>query len=301
MKVGIIGCSHSAGVSQSGLLNKSGGFDAWKGWPRQLARKFPQHEVHLFASPGGGQNNMEAALRTCLVEDYEMVILQFTTQRQMYPLTIERKSKKYDGTLDSWFRTGRKGNFFLHQQKMKSLSVKNYVVERKCVQVGPHWDSRMGLDLDGTKVNANELPQVILDALIDNEYFNEMAETFYNCRNMYKKLFKHFFSMLWVPTYKHGPTNSDQALIEVEGKVPVFVEEFLTGKELTDQVDWKITIYDWLVKHYSKTKNISHQDANRIIFHEYRKHKGHLGEKQQHEVLNQYLLKHNEFYGALVG
>ena len=299
MKVGIIGCSHSAGVSQAGLLNKAGGFNAWKGWPRQLAKKFPQHEIHLFASPGGGQNNMEAALRTCLVEDYEMVILQFTTQRQMYPLTIERKSKKYDGTLDSWFRTGRKENFFLHQQKMKSLSVKNYVVERKCVQVGPHWDSRMGLDLDGTKVNSNELPQVILEALIDNEYFNEMAETFYNCRNMYKKLFKHFFSMLWVPTYKHGPTNSDQALIEVEGKVPVFVEKFLTGKELTDQVDWKTTIYDWLVGYYSKA--MSPEDANRIIFHEYKKHKGHLGEKGQREVLNQYLLKHNEFYGALVG
>ena len=299
MKVGIIGCSHSAGVSQAGLLNKAGGFNAWRGWPRQLAKKFPQHEIHLFASPGGGQNNMEAALRTCLVEDYEMVILQFTTQRQMYPLTIERKSKNYDGTLDSWFRTGKKENFFLHQQKMKSLSVKNYVVERKCVMVGPHWDHRMGLDLEGTKVNANELPQVILEALIDNEYFNEMAETFYNCRNMYKKLFKHFFSMLWVPTYKHGPTNSDQALIEVEGKVPVFVEKFLTGKELTDQVDWKTTIYDWLVEYYSKAK--SPEDANRIIFHEYRQHKGHLGEKKQHEVLNQYLLKHNEFYGALVG
>ncbi len=299
MKVGIIGCSHSAGVSQPRLIHKSGGFNAWRGWPRQLAKKFPQHEFHLFASPGGGQNNMEAALRSCLIEDYEMVILQFTTQRQMYPLTIERKSKKYDGALDSWFRTGKKENFFLHQQKMKSLSVKNYVLERKCVQVGPHWDRRMGLDLDGTKVNANELPQVILDALIDNEYFNEMAETFYNCRNMYKKLFKHFFSMLWVPTYKHGPTNSDQALIEVEDKVPIFVEDFLTGKNLIDQVDWKLTIYDWLVDHYSKA--MSREDANRIIFHEYKQYKGHLGEKKQHEVLNQYLLANGEFYGALVG
>ena len=299
MKVGIIGCSHSAGVSQAGLLHKAGGFNAWKGWPIQLAKKFPQHEFHLFASPGGGQNNMEAALRTCLIEDFGMVILQFTTQRQMWPLTIERKSKKRDGLIDSWFQSGKKDNFFLHQQRMKCLSVKNYVVERKCVMVGPHWDRRMGLNLDGTKVNAYELPQVILDALLDNQYFNEMAETFYNCRNLYKKMFKHFYSLLWVPTYKYGPTNSDQALIEVEDKVPVFVEEFLTGKNLTDQTDWKKTIYDWLVNYYSETKGVSHTDANHIIFHEYKKHKGHLGEKGQREVLNQYLLKHKEFRKAL--
>ena len=103
MKVGIIGCSHSAGVSEQGLLHKAGGFNAWKGWPIQLSKKFTQHEFHLFASPGGGQNNMEAALRSCLIDDYEMVILQFTTQRQMWPLTIDRKSKKKDGTIDSWY------------------------------------------------------------------------------------------------------------------------------------------------------------------------------------------------------
>ena len=105
-KVGIIGCSHSAGVSEQGMLHKAGGFNAWKGWPIQLAKKFPQHEFHLFASPGGGQNNMEAALRSCLIEDYGMVILQFTTQRQMWPLTIERKSKKMIPSSDSGIRLG---------------------------------------------------------------------------------------------------------------------------------------------------------------------------------------------------
>ena len=256
MKVGIIGCSHSAGVREQGMLHKAGGFNAWKGWPIQLAKKFPQHEFHLFASPGGGQNNMEAALRSCLIEDYGMVILQFTTQRQMWPLTIERKSKKKDGTIDSWYQSGRKDNFFLHQQRMKSLSVKNYVLERKCVMVGPHWDRRMGLNLDGTKVNAYELPQVILDALLDNQYFNEMAETFYNCRKIYKKLFKHFFSLLWVPTHKYGPTNSDQALIEVKGKVRIFVEEFLTGKKIKNYVDWENTVYEWLIENRTETNNL---------------------------------------------
>ena len=61
MKIGIIGCSHSSGLSEGGLLKKSGGFNAWKGWPRELAKAYPPHEVHLFASPGGGQNNMESA------------------------------------------------------------------------------------------------------------------------------------------------------------------------------------------------------------------------------------------------
>lgn len=299
MKVGIIGCSHSAGVSEQGMLHKAGGFNAWKGWPIQLAKKFPQHEFHLFASPGGGQNNMEAALRSCLIEDYEMVILQFTTQRQMWPLTIERKSKKKDGTIDSWYQSGRKDNFFLHQQRMKSLSVKNYVLERKCVMVGPHWDRRMGLNLDGTKVNAYELPQVILDALLDNQYFNEMAETFYNCRKIYKKLFKHFFSLLWVPTHKYGPTNSDQALIEVKGKVPIFVEEFLTGKKIKNYVDWEKTVYEWLIENWTETKNLSKEDATRMIFNEYKKHKGHLGEKSQYNVLENYILKNPELKKAL--
>ena len=74
MKIGIIGCSHSSGLSEGGLLKKSGGFNAWRGWPRELAKAYPQHEVHLFASPGGGQNNMESALRTCLIENFDVVL-----------------------------------------------------------------------------------------------------------------------------------------------------------------------------------------------------------------------------------
>ena len=306
MKIGIIGCSHSAGVSEQGWLRKAGGFNAWhkKGFPQLFAKRYPQHEWHLFASPGGGQNNMEAALRTCLIEDYDMVILQFTTQRQMFPVTINRKSKKRDGKFDSWFGRETRGNFTLHQQNVKSLSIKNYVHERKCVQVGAHWDPRMehifnkNTD-DEVKVNTEEMPKVVLDMLIDNEYFNQMAETFYNCRNMYKKLFKHFYSILWVPTYKNGPQHSDQAVITVEGKVPQFVEDFLTGQKLREETDWNITVYDWLVKHYMDTKNLDKLDANRLVFHEYKNHKGHLGAVGQEIVFEKMLLSHKEFKEAL--
>lgn len=306
MKIGIIGCSHSAGVSEKGWLNKAGGFNAWhkKSWPILLSKKYPQHEWHLFASPGGGQNNMEAALRTCLFKDYDMVMLQFTTQRQMFPISIHSKSKKTNGEVDSWFTREVRGNFYLHQQKMKSLSIKNYVKERKCVMVGPHWDKRMELVLNKdtdmmVKVNNSEINQIALDMLVDNEYFNEMAETFYDCRNMYKKLFKHFFSILWVPTYKHGPQHGDQAVITVDGKVPVFVEDFLTGKKLTDETDWNITVYDWLVQYYMDTKNLSHTDANRLVYHEYANHKGHLGAVGQEIVFEKMLLGHKEFKEAL--
>ena len=253
MKIGIVGCSHSAGVSESGLLKKSGGFNAWRGWPRELAKAYPQHEVHLFASPGGGQNNMESALRTCLIEDVDMVLLQFTTQRQLYPTQIDRLSKKNDGSIDSWYTTQRKKNFVLRQQKIRSLSIKNYVIERKCVMVGGHFDARNKIEeLKNLSVNAYELPKVLLDIFIDNDYFNEMAETFYNCNKLYKKIIKHFYSMLWVPTYNHGPSSSDQSVVEIEGRVPLFVSEFLTGKNLRGKVDWPETIYDWLGKHWAK-------------------------------------------------
>ena len=247
---------------------------------------------------------MEAALRTCLIEDYDMVILQFTTQRQMFPVTINRKSKNRDGKFDSWFGRETRGNITLHQQNVKSLSVKNYVQERKCVQVGAHWDPRMEHILnrntdDEVKLNTEEMPQVVLDMLVDNEYFNHMAETFYNCRNMYKKLFKHFYSILWVPTYKNGPQHSDQTVITVEGKVPQFVEDFLTGQKLREETDWNITVYDWLVQHYMDTKNLDKIDANRLVFHEYKNHKGHLGAVGQEIVFEKMLLSHKEFKEAL--
>ena len=299
MKIGIIGCSHSSGLSEGGLLKKSGGFNAWKGWPRELAKAYPQHEVHLFASPGGGQNNMESALRTCLIEDIDMVLLQFTTQRQLYPTQIDRFSKKSDGTLDSWYTTQRKNNFVLRQQKMRSLSIKNYVVERKCVMVGGHWDARNRIKELDIELNAYELPQVLLDIFIDNEYFNEMAETFYNCNELYKKLFKHFYSMLWVPTHSYGPTNSDQSVVEIKDKVPLFMSEFLTGKNLRDKVDWPKTIYDWLVEHWTTTLNVTSVEAQRLVYHEYKKYKGHLGEDAQREVLFEYILGNKELKEAL--
>ena len=78
---------------------------------------------------------------------------------------------------------------------MRSLSIKNYVVECKCVMVGNHFDARNRIqELQEVGVNGYELPQVLLDIFIDNEYFNEMAETFYGCNKLYKKLFKCFFA-----------------------------------------------------------------------------------------------------------
>ena len=300
MKIGIIGCSHSAGVSESGLLKKSGGFNAWRGWPRELANAYPQHEVHLFASTGGGQNNMESALRSCLIEDIDMVLLQFTTQRQLYPTQIDRFSKKSDGTLDSWYTTQRKNNFVLRQQKMRSLSIKNYVVERKCVMVGNHFDARNRIqELQEVGVNGYELPQVLLDIFIDNEYFNEMAETFYGCNKLYKKLFKYFYSMLWVPTHSYGPNSSDQSVVEIKDKVPLFMSEFLTGKNLNNKVDWSKTIYDWLTEHWTITRGLSSEDSKRLVFHEYKKYKGHLGEESQREVLFEYILGNNKLKEAL--
>jgi hypothetical protein len=300
MKIGIIGCSHSSGLSEGGLLKKSGGFNAWRGWPRELAKAYPQHDVHLFASPGGGQNNMESALRTCLIENFDTVLLQFTTQRQLYPTQIDRFSKKIDGSLDTWFTNQRKNNFILQQQKMRSLSIKNYVIERKCVMVGNHFDARNRIkELKDLSVNAYELPQVLLDIFIDNEYFNEMAETFYNCNKLYKKLFKHFYSMLWVPTLSYGPSSSDQSVVEIKDKVPLFMSEFLTGKKLSDKVDWAQTVYTWLVEHWAQTLNMSLPDAKRIVFHEYKKYKGHLGEDAQREVLFNYILENNELKEAL--
>tara|TARA_B100000809_G_scaffold263381_1_gene316479 strand:+ start:2220 stop:3125 length:906 start_codon:yes stop_codon:yes gene_type:complete len=300
MKIGIIGCSHSSGLSEGGLLKKSGGFNAWKGWPRELAKAYPQHDVHLFASPGGGQNNMESALRTCLIENFDTVLLQFTTQRQLYPTQIDRFSKKIDGSLDTWFTNQRKNNFILQQQKMRSLSIKNYVIERKCVMVGNHFDARNRIkELKDLSVNAYELPQVLLDIFIDNEYFNEMAETFYNCNKLYKKLFKHFYSMLWVPTLSYGPSSSDQSVVEIKDKVPLFMSEFLTGKNLSDKVDWPQTVYTWLGEHWAQTLNMSLPDAKRIVFHEYKKYKGHLGEDAQRDVLFEYILENNELKEAL--
>jgi len=300
MKIGIIGCSHSSGLSEGGLLKKSGGFNAWKGWPRELAKAYPQHEVHLLASPGGGQNNMESALRTCLIENFDTVLLQFTTQRQLYPTQIDKFSKKIDGSLDTWFTNQRKNNFILRQQKMRSLSIKNYVIERKCVMVGGQFDARNRIkELKDLSVNAYELPQVLLDIFIDNEYFNEMAETFYNCNKLYKKLFKHFYSMLWVPTLSYGPSSSDQSVVEIKDKVPLFMSEFLTGKNLSDKVDWAQTVYAWLIEHWAQTLNMSLPDAKRIVFHEYKKYKGHLGEDAQREVLFNYILENNELKEAL--
>ena len=301
MKIGIVGCSHSAGVSENGLLKKSGGFNAWKGWPRELANAYPQHEVHLFASPGGGQNNMESALRTCLIEDVDMVLLQFTTQRQLYPTQIDRSSKKNDGSIDSWYTTQRKKNFILRQQKIRSLSIKNYVVERKCVMVGGHFDPKNKIEeIKKLHVNAYELSKVLLDIFIDNDYFNEMAETFYNCNKLYKKIFKHFYSMLWVPTYNYGPLSSRaDSIVEIEDKVPLFVSEFLTGKNLKGKVDWPETIYDWLGKHWAKGLKLSEEDARRVVYHEYKKYKGHLGEDAQREVLFEYILGHDKLKDAL--
>ena len=51
--------------------------------------------------------------------------------------------------------------------------------------VGGHWDARNHIKHYPIELNSYELPQVLLDIFIDNEYFNEMAETFYNCNELY--------------------------------------------------------------------------------------------------------------------
>ena len=114
-----------------------------------------------------------------------------------------------------------------------------------------------------------------------------------------KKLFKHFYSILWVPTYKNGPQHGDQAVITVDGKVPQFVEDFLTGQKLREETDWNITVYDWLVQHYMDTKNLEKIDANRLVFHEYKNHKGHLGATGQEIVFEKMLLSHKELKETL--
>ena len=57
--------------------------------------------------------------------------------------------------------------------------------------------------------------------------------------------------------------------------------------------------YDWLVKHWTETRGLSSEDAKRMVFHEYKKYKGHLGEESQQEVLFNYILKHRRLREAL--
>ena len=77
------------------------------------------------------------------------------------------------------------------------------------------------------------------------------------------------------------------------------MSEFLTGKNLRDKVDWPKTIYDWLVEHWTTTLNVTSVEAQRLVYHEYKKYKGHLGEDAQREVLFEYILGNKELKEAL--
>ena len=47
------------------------------------------------------------------------------------------------------------------------------------------------------------------------------------------------------------------------------------------------------------TKNLDKIDANRLVFHDYKNHKGHLGAVGQEIVFEKMLLEHKEFKETL--
>jgi len=54
-----------------------------------------------------------------------------------------------------------------------------------------------------------------------------------------------------------------------------------------------------LTEHWTITRGLSSEDSKRLVFHEYKKYKGHLGEESQREVLFEYILGNNKLKEAL--
>ena len=235
------------------MLQKTGGFDVMRGYPREWAKLYPEHEFHLFGAPGGGQNNQEAAIRTCLKQNIDIVFLQFTTQRQLFPVDLES-----GGINDTWALRKQEDNFFHYAQRFHSFSVKNYVMERKCVMVGPHWPKDKQMPIKGLDWKYREGTGPILNLLKDNGYFNEMAGSWYSIRSFGKRLFpKGFFTILWVPTYEYGPTDKNDSSVVIDGvKVPEFMQDFLTGHNVSKYTDYPSTVYDWMIQNYQDDLNI---------------------------------------------
>ena len=48
-----------------------------------------------------------------------------------------------------------------------------------------------------------------------------------------------------------------------------------------------------------KGLKMSEEDARRVVYHEYKKYKGHLGEDAQREVLFEYILSNDKLKDAL--
>ena len=169
--------------------------------------------------------------------------------------------------------------------------------------VGPHWPKDKQMPIKGLDWKYREGTGPILNLLKDNGYFNEMAGSWYSIRSFGKRLFpKGFFTILWVPTYEYGPTDKNDSSVVIDGvKVPEFMQDFLTGHNVSKYTDYPSTVYDWMIQNYQDDLNIDRDLAVKLVYKDYKDHKGHLGEENQRKVLMNYILSNNELTSALEG
>lgn len=333
MKVAILGCSHSAG-----LVSKMS-VDMEKGWVPMLAKLYPDHEFHVYATAGHGYYNMQQGIRSAYLQNCDMIILQNTTPREWIPICDTDtlfKSKRLVGT----------PNVVRHYKNQHGVNVKhtysNIRTERfQTLKEGKYLPNRRYsvpfrccTDVCNSylpkKVDNLKMHEMIHDGdmVCNKEGIWQLNATLDDYKKSYKNTHSYNSNMIgYAFTNLDGSMFNnkrfdDMIMSQLKQKNLLkkvfkhvfhftFVGWFSSPDDFTseykeiqkhqwdDIFDWSPDVTTWVKDFLSEKLNISLGIASKIFAEVWWQHAGHLGEDYFQYFVHNYLLQNDQFATAL--
>lgn len=294
MRIGITGCSHSAGAYQvqKGSIEK---LDQRAGWVGHLAKLYPHHEFHLFAKPGTGSTHQEMTMNY-FIDRVDVLLLQLSDVRvsisqqledQQWTGTYNNYREQHKLNKDWWSSISNMivttrypsiPNLWVYDyprfvQLACSVEYDDFIINfKKHNPSRPHWM----FFRDAQKYNNLFRNEWFLNFTIENTMLEENFNFWMKSLNSYSDNFNDFFILDWLPNYYNWTVFKDIA-----------------------RQDWDISVLEFYLEKTMERYKLSESQGIAVLNRMMEPYGGHLWEEAQIEVLTDFILTNNRLIELL--